>query len=90
MLGRVPTSGAWAILSPLLSTTLYFIVRQKEQVIAGAGNIPSCVAGGISHIVRVLGHGFHDGPQIENSQAQYDYFKAGNSKVAYRHSATGT
>ena len=24
------------------------------------------------------------------SQAQYDYFKAGNSKVAYRHTATGT
>lgn len=26
----------------------------------------------------------------QNSQAQYDYFKAGNSKVAYRHTATGT
>ena len=26
----------------------------------------------------------------QNSQAQYDYFKAGNSKVANKHSATGT
>ena len=26
----------------------------------------------------------------QNSQKQYDYFKAGNSKVAYRHSSTGT
>ena len=26
----------------------------------------------------------------QNSQAQYDYFKAGNSKIAYRHTATGT
>ena len=26
----------------------------------------------------------------KNSQAQYDYFKAGNSKIAYRHTATGT
>lgn len=26
----------------------------------------------------------------QNSQKQYDYFKSGNSKVAYRHSATGT
>ena len=26
----------------------------------------------------------------QNSQAQYDYFKAGNSKVAHKHSATGT
>ena len=25
-----------------------------------------------------------------NSQAQYDYFKAGNSKIAYRHTETGT
>ena len=25
-----------------------------------------------------------------NYQAQYDYFKAGNSKVANKHSATGT
>ena len=26
----------------------------------------------------------------KNSQAQYDYFKAGNSKIAYRHTATET
>ena len=26
----------------------------------------------------------------QNSQAQYAYFKAGNSKIAYRHTATGT
>ena len=26
----------------------------------------------------------------QNSQAQYDYFKAGNSKIAYRHTATET
>ena len=26
----------------------------------------------------------------QNSQAQYDYFKAGNSKIAYKHSSTGT
>lgn len=26
----------------------------------------------------------------QNSQAQYEYFKAGNSKIAYRHSATST
>lgn len=26
----------------------------------------------------------------QNSQAQYDYFKAGNSKIAYRHTATAT
>ena len=26
----------------------------------------------------------------QNYQAQYDYFKAGNSKVANKHSATGT
>ena len=26
----------------------------------------------------------------QNSQKQYDYFKSGNSKVAYRHSSTGT
>ena len=26
----------------------------------------------------------------QNYQAQYDYFKAGNSKVHYRHSATGS
>ena len=26
----------------------------------------------------------------QNSQAQYDYFKAGNSKIAYKHTATGT
>ena len=26
----------------------------------------------------------------QNSQAQYDYFKAGNSEIAYRHTATGT
>ena len=26
----------------------------------------------------------------QNSQAQYDYFKSGNSKIAYRHSATAT
>ena len=53
--------GVFFIAICIAIVTLYFIVRQKEQVIAGAGNIPSCVAGGISHIVRVLGHGFHDG-----------------------------
>ena len=26
----------------------------------------------------------------KNDQAQYDYYKAGNSKVKYRHDATGT
>jgi hypothetical protein len=26
----------------------------------------------------------------KNSQAQYEYFKAGNSKIAYRHSSTGS
>lgn len=26
----------------------------------------------------------------QNSQAQYDYYKAGNSKVKYKHNATGT
>lgn len=26
----------------------------------------------------------------KNSQAQYDYFKAGNSKIAHRHTSTGT
>ena len=37
-------------------------------------------------------HGFRNyaNEYERKSQAQYDYFKAGNSKVAYRHTATGT
>ena len=26
----------------------------------------------------------------QNSQLQYDYYKAGNSKIAYKHTAVGT
>lgn len=35
--------------------------------------------------------GGDEGNQYEqNSQKQYDYWKSGNSKIAYKHSSTGT
>ena len=39
---------------------------------------------------EVQGTRYYANQYEQNSQKQYDYFKAGNSKVAYRHSSTGT
>lgn len=39
---------------------------------------------------EVQGARSYANPYEQNYQAQYDYYKAGNSKVKYRHDATGT
>lgn len=39
---------------------------------------------------EVQGNRFYANQYEKNYQAQYDYYKAGNSKVKYRHDATGT
>ena len=39
---------------------------------------------------EVFGARYYANQYEQNSQAQYAYFSAGNSRVAYKHSSTGT
>lgn len=48
---------------------------------------PACGEGHISKVLQA--HGYANSYE-QNYQAQYDYYKAGNSRVAYNHSAVST
>ena len=39
---------------------------------------------------EIIGSQSYANQYEQNSQKQYDYWKSGNSKVAYKHSSTGT
>ena len=39
---------------------------------------------------EVFGARYYANDYERNSQLQYDYYKAGNSKIAYKHTAVGT
>lgn len=60
-----------------------------------ASNAPNAVTPTTDYLFflaefEVQGARFYANQYEQNYQAQYDYYKAGNSKIKYRHDATGT
>lgn len=61
----------------------------------GGGNTSNAVTATTDYLFflaefEVQGARYYSNQYEQNYQAQYDYYKAGNSKVKYRHDATGT
>ena len=63
------------------------------------GNATGSVAGNVTATTdylfplaefEVFGSRYYANDYERNSQLQYDYYKASNSRVAYKHNATGT
>ena len=70
-------------------------VTKYSDNTGGGKNTASCVTATTDYLFLLAEFEVHGARKYanqyeQNSQAQYDYFKAGNSKIAYRHTATGT
>ena len=93
-----PTSPTANTLLAALSSDLRAVMKSVTKYTDNTGNA-SNVSGNVTATsdylfllaeFEVQGSRSYANQYEQNSQAQYDYFKAGNSKIAYRHTATGT
>ena len=96
--GGTPTSPTANTLLAALSSDLRAVMKSVTKYTDNTGNA-SNVSGNVTATsdylfllaeFEVQGSRSYANQYEQNSQAQYDYFKAGNSKIAYRHTATGT
>ena len=92
-----PTSPTANTLLAALPADLRAVMKSctKYTDNAGGGNTASNVSSTTDYLFllaeyEVFGSRSYANSAEQNSQVQYDYFKAGNSKVANKHSATGT
>lgn len=78
-----------------LRAVMKSVTKYTDNTANGGGNTASSVTATTDYLFllaefEVQGFRTYANSYEQNSQAQYDYFKAGNSKIAYRHTATGT
>lgn len=78
-----------------LRAVMKSVTKYTDNTANGEGNTASYVTATTDYLFllaefEVQGSRTYANSYEQNSQAQYDYFKAGNSKIAYRHTATGT
>ena len=71
------------------------VTKYTDNTANGEGNKASYVTATTDYLFllaefEVNGSRTYANSYEKKSQEQYDYFKAGNSKIAYRHTATGT
>ena len=96
---NTPTSPLANSLMAALPSDLRAVMKAVTKYTDNVGNNTGHTAGNVTSAsdylfllsnYEVQGNDGYANSYEKNSQAQYDYFKAGNSKVAYKHSATGT
>ncbi len=96
---NTPTSPLANSLMAALPSDLRAVMKAVTKYTDNVGNATGHTAGNVTSTsdylfllsnYEVQGNDGYANSYEKNSQAQYDYFKAGNSKVAYKHSATGT
>lgn len=78
-----------------LRAVMKSVTKYTDNTANGGGNTASYVTATTDYLFllaefEVQGSRTYTNSYEQNSQAQYAYFKAGNSKIAYRHTATGT
>ncbi|WP_286735236.1 bacterial Ig-like domain-containing protein [Intestinimonas sp. UBA1698] len=71
------------------------VTKYTDNVANGSGNVQSNVNATTDYLFdlaefEVFGARYYANTYEQNYQLQYDYYKAGNSKVAYKHSAVST
>lgn len=76
-----------------LRTVMKSVTKYTDNTANGGGNKASYVTATTDYLFllaefEVHGSRTRANSYEQNSQSQYDYFKAGNSKIAYRHTAT--
>lgn len=96
---NTPTSPLANSLMAALPSDLRAVMKAVTKYTDNTGNGTGHVAGNVTSTsdylfllsnYEVQGNDGYANSYEKNSQAQYDYFKAGNSKIAYKHNATGT
>ena len=95
---NTPTSPLANSLMAALPSDLRAVMKAVTKYTDNVGNATGHTAGNVTSTsdylfllsnYEVQGNDGYANSYEKNSQAQYDYFKAGNSKVAYKHSTTG-
>lgn len=71
------------------------VTKYTDNVANGSGNVQGNVNTTTDYLFdlaefEVFGTRYYANTYEQNYQLQYDYYKAGNSKVAYKHSAVST
>ena len=71
------------------------VTKYTDNTADGGGNVQTYVTATTDYLFllaefEVFGTRSHANSYEQNYQAQYDYYKAGNSRVAYNHSAVST
>ena len=71
------------------------VTKYTDNTANGGGNVQSYVTATTDYLFllaefEVFGTRSYANSYDQNYQAQYDYYKAGNSRVAYNHSAVST
>ena len=96
---KTPTSPLANSLMAALPSDLRAAMKSVTKYTDNVGNATGDVAGNVTATTdylfllaefEVFGTRYNANNYERNSQLQYDYYKAGNSRVAYKHSATGT
>ena len=94
-----PTSPLANSLMAALPSDLRAVMKSVTKYTDNVGNATGNVAGNVTVTTdylfllaefEVFGARYYANDYERNSQLQYDYYKAGNSKIAYKHTAVGT
>ena len=89
-----PSNSLLAALPTDLRTVMKAVTKYSDNT-GGGSNTASYVTSTTDYLFLLSEFEYHGARTNANSaeknyQAQYDYFKAGNSKIHYKHNATGT
>ena len=96
---KTPTSPLANSLMAALPSDLRAVMKSVTKYTDNVGNATGSVAGNVTATTdylfllaefEVFGSRYYANDYERNSQLQYDYYKASNSRVAYKHNATGT
>ena len=96
---NTPTSPLANSLMAALPSDLRAVMKSVTKYTDNVGNATGNVAGNVTVTTdylfllaefEVFGARYYANDYERNSQLQYDYYKAGNSKIAYKHTAVGT
>ena len=96
---KTPTSPLANSLMAALPSDLRAVMKSVTKYTDNVGNATGSVAGNVTATTdylfllaefEVFGSRYYANDYERNSQLQYDYYKASNSRVAYKHNANGT
>ena len=96
---KTPTSPLANSLMAALPSDLRAVMKPVTKYTDNVGNATGNVAGNVTETTdylfllaefEVFGSRYYANDYERNSQLQYDYYKASNSRIAYKHNATGT